>query len=91
METLTVLAAVTTLAGIGMASSYFIQARKIWAHQSARDVSLVTFSILTLGNIIWFVYGLAIHNTPLIITQGLGSIGSIIVLGLILKFGRRSQ
>ncbi len=42
------------------------QTIKTWRTKSARDISLLYFSILTIGVVLWFFYGLFITSWPLV-------------------------
>jgi MtN3 and saliva related transmembrane protein len=74
---LTILA---TVAGALMALANYPQAIKILKRKSSKDVSLLTFSIILLGTIIWFVYGISIGNLPVIVSYGIGLTGSSFVI-----------
>jgi len=76
-EILTILA---TVAGALMALANYPQAIKILKRKSSKDVSLLTFSIILLGTIIWFVYGISIGNLPVIVSYGIGLTGSSFVV-----------
>ena len=49
--------------------------------ESAKDISILTYSIILIGAVIWILYGIEIWNLPLIITNVFGSvtIGLVIV------------
>ena len=63
--------------GIIMNSSLWFQAYKIIKRKSSRDVSLLTYSILTPGYIIWLIYGITIGDPPLIICNIVGTLAGI--------------
>ena len=74
---LTILA---TVAGVLMALANYPQAIKIIKRKSSKDVSLLTFSIMLFGTIVWFIYGISIGNLPVIISYGIGLTGSSFVI-----------
>ncbi len=78
--------ALITLLGILMSLGHFPQAIKIFKNKSARDVSLMTYSIFTFGSYAWLVYGFIIKELPIIISFIIGSIGSTLVLILKIKY-----
>ncbi len=86
MNTLQIIA---TIAGILMSFAYYPQAYKIWELQSSREISLLNYSILSVGTAIWFVYGLAINEIAMITSFGVSVIGAWIVLGLSLYFRKQ--
>lgn len=66
-----------TISTIGMlaaaltTAAYIPQAYKTIKTRSTNDLSIVTFSMLFMGTILWFVYGLYIHDTPLMLANGI--------------------
>jgi len=78
MEILEILA---TIAGIAMAFANIPQIIKIFQRKSAKDISSFTYSILTIGSIIWVLYGLSIKSLPIIIAH---SSGMILTAGVLL-------
>ena len=83
-----ILAAATTVVGVAMSLSYFVQIAKILKTKSAKDLSLVMFTVFCVGLTLWLLYGLAIKNVPLIIVNAVSVVGAYILLGLILKYGK---
>lgn len=72
--------------GVIMSLGYYPQAYKIYKTKSANDVSVLTFTILSLGTTTWFIYGLVLKDWPIIAGFTLGVFGSIAVLVLTLKY-----
>lgn len=66
------------LAAVLTTGAYIPQAYKTIKTRSTRDLSMVTFSLLFIGVVMWLVYGILIHDFPLIlanvITAGLTGI-----------------
>lgn len=81
----------TTIFGILMALSYFIQAKKILDNESGKDISLVWISIICVGSLIWYIYGLDIRNMPIILTEFIAVVGTglVLVLAIIFRKGKR--
>lgn len=68
-ERMTWLAAFATTFGfVGSASNIF-QVIKIFRRRSAKDISILTYSILFVGSIFWILYGLEIRNIPILVTN----------------------
>ena len=61
---MSVLATLAAIFGTAMAFSNFPQAYKIFKRQSAKDISKITYSLLTLGSLIWLFYGIELGNVP---------------------------
>ena len=58
-----------------------LQVYKIFKRKSAKDISILTYSIILISCIIWVLYGIEIRNSPIIITNTLGiiSVTSVII------------
>jgi MtN3 and saliva related transmembrane protein len=87
-----------TISSIGMlaamltTAAYIPQAYKTIKTRSTRDLSLVTFSMLFSGTILWLVYGLYIHDTPIILSNGvMATLSGIIFFLKIGSFGKRRR
>jgi len=61
-------------------SMHFIQAWKIFTTKSAEDVSIISYIICLLLVIHWLGYGIIINDRILIIAEGIGIIGAILVI-----------
>ncbi len=63
------------------------QLLKTWRSRSTSDVSLAWSLVLTTGTFLWFVYGLRLHDVPLIAANGTGLVLSGLILALKLRHG----
>ena len=71
-----------TISGALMGASNFPQAIKIFQRKSAKDISIITYSILLIGTIIWVIYGIDIKNNAVIISNAIGFIAiGLVVFG----------
>lgn len=77
------------ISGAAMALAIFPQTYKIWKDKAARDVSVLTFVILTIGSFIWLLYGIDIADLPVTISYGLRFVAAALTLVLIIKFSRK--
>lgn len=59
------------IAGTLSTISFLPQLVKIFKTKNAKDLSLITFSIFSLGVLLWLVYGILIREIPIIIANGL--------------------
>jgi MtN3 and saliva related transmembrane protein len=85
---ITILAILATIFGALGGIANFPQAYKIFKRKSAKDISILTYSLLLSGAIIWILYGIEIGNFPVIITNTLGAINiGLVVIGWFL-YGR---
>ena len=68
------------LAGICTAVAQFPQAYKVYKTKETSSISLPMYSIMTLGIIFWFAYGLLLSNLPMILANGICLIPSFYTL-----------
>jgi len=87
-----------TVSSIGMlaalltTAAYIPQAYKTIRTRSTKDLSLITFSMLFAGTILWFIYGMYIHDTPIILANGItASLAGIIFFLKIGSFKKRKR
>jgi MtN3 and saliva related transmembrane protein len=66
--------------------SFLPQVVKTWKSKSAKDLSLVMFSLFCLGIVLWLVYGLLINSLPVILSNAFTLILSSTILFFKLKF-----
>lgn len=67
------------------------QVLKTWRTRSASDLSIGTFSLMTLGVLLWLVYGLLIGDVPLIAANAitLALAASLLAMTLVHRPARR--
>jgi MtN3 and saliva related transmembrane protein len=70
------------LAALLTTFAYIPQAYKTIRTRSAKDLSIVTFSMLFVGTILGFIYSSYIHDTPFMVTNGITAILSGIIFCL---------
>ncbi len=58
--------------------------------RSARDISLGTFSLFSLGVLLWLIYGLYTGSGPVIASNAVTLVLSVAILILKLKYDRKS-
>jgi MtN3 and saliva related transmembrane protein len=63
------------------------QVWRAWRTRSARDLSLPMYMIFTSGVALWFVYGLLLGATPIIVGNAVTLLLAGAVLAMKLKFG----
>ena len=86
MSTSSLLAVIAGTWGVAMALSPLLQIRTIVRNRSSADVSLGYLSVLTVGFVLWFSYGLAIGNAALIVTNTVAIVVSIGTMAVVLHF-----
>lgn len=80
---------VGTIAGILTTVSFVPQVYSVWSHipKPATDVSLGMFFVMSLGVLLWIIYGYCLRSRPLIIFNSGGFIFSASVLAYKLIYG----
>jgi MtN3 and saliva related transmembrane protein len=75
------------IAGILCAISFIPQIVKIFRTKQAKDLSLITFAVFTIGVSLWLVYGILIEQLPVILANGATLILILIILIAKIKYG----
>lgn len=79
---MTILSVLVTIFGIIGGVANVPQAYKIFKRKSAKDISILTYSILQISVIIWLLYGIEIKNIPIIITNTFSTVTvGIVIIG----------
>lgn len=85
---MTLLATLATIFGVINGFANLPQIFKIFKTKSAKDISKITYSILTVGSIVWVLYGIEIKNIAILTMNGLALIEFIIILIGCYLYGR---
>jgi MtN3 and saliva related transmembrane protein len=82
---------ITTLIGLVAAFcttiAFVPQVVRTWKSRSTKDISLGTFVFYAIGIFTWLVYGVLIGDLPLIASNGVTFVLSVIMLGFKLRYG----
>lgn len=84
-----ILELLASIMGILMSLGYYPQAYKIIKNKSSKNISLISYTLFSLGTLTWFIYGLSINSLPIIISFSLGVIGSWLVLILSIIYRKK--
>ena len=63
------------------------QVVKVHKTKNTRDLSLMTFVVLSCAIFLWFIYGLLIGALPIIIGNALGFISTVYIVMMKIKHG----
>lgn len=74
------------LAGFLTTICYLPQAIKVYETKHTKDLSLPTFLMLTLGIILWLVYGILSSDLPIILANALTLLLSLYILWMKIKY-----
>lgn len=73
-------AALTTVA-------FLPQVIKVWKSKSTRDLALPTLLSFIAGVLMWFVYGVLVKSTPIIVANAVTLILNLVLLRFKIKYG----
>jgi MtN3 and saliva related transmembrane protein len=80
--------AIGMMAAVCTTVAFVPQLVRVWRLRSAREISLGMFLVFSLGTLLWLVYGLCIHSTPVVLANAVTLALSLAILTLKLRFGR---
>jgi uncharacterized protein with PQ loop repeat len=83
------LAATATIYGLLSASSSLLQARRMTRRHRSQDVSLAFLASITGSYLIWLLYGICIHNVPLIAVDSTGLASGAFTCSIAARLRRR--
>jgi MtN3 and saliva related transmembrane protein len=79
--------AIGAVAGTLTSLAFLPQVVKVIKTKSTKDISLGMFIIFSIGVLLWFVFGALLGSAPLIFTNGITLVSSIIILRYKIKYG----
>jgi MtN3 and saliva related transmembrane protein len=62
---------------------------RVWRLRSAREISLIMFSVFSLGTLLWLIYGICLRALPIILANAVSLVLSVAILALKLRFDRK--
>ena len=74
------------MAGTLTTISFIPQVVKLYKTKDAKDLSIATFWIFSCGVFLWLVYGIIIHEWPVIIANGITFILIFLIIVMKLKY-----
>lgn len=77
-----------SLAAVCTTLAFVPQFVRVYRRRSARDISLITFLVFSLGVFLWLLYGFFIHSLPVIAANGATLVLALAILSLKLLYGR---
>ena len=77
------------VAGLLTTVSLIPQIWKIYQTRGAKDISLGMYITYSLGVLAWFIYGILLHDFPLMLWNGTGLALAVVVIAMKLIFDKR--
>jgi MtN3 and saliva related transmembrane protein len=74
------------LAGFCVTVSVIPQIIKVWKTKKVKQISLLTFSVLTFGIAIWVLYGILKNDFPIIITNSISLFLNLIMVYFLIYY-----
>jgi MtN3 and saliva related transmembrane protein len=62
------------------------QVIKVWKTKSTKDISTGMFTLFCIGVFLWFIYGIYVKDTPIILANSLAFIQALIILTFKAKY-----
>lgn len=75
------------LAAFCSTAAFLPQVVKTWRTRSTKDISLVMFTVLIVGILLWLAYGIIIRDIPLIVANAVTLVFAGTILFFKLKHG----
>lgn len=75
------------VAGLLTTFAFVPQVLKIWRSKSAKDISLRTYLALTVGVVLWLVYGILKQELPIVLWNAVTLVLASAILAMKLRFG----
>jgi MtN3 and saliva related transmembrane protein len=69
--------------------SFVPQLVRVWQLRSAREISLIMFSVFSCGVFLWLLYGIFVRSVPIILANAISLALSLGILALKLRFDRK--
>jgi MtN3 and saliva related transmembrane protein len=69
-------------------AAFVPQLARVVRRRSARDISLPTFLMFSIGVLLWLIYGLDTHSRPVIASNMVTLVLSVSILALKLRYDR---
>jgi MtN3 and saliva related transmembrane protein len=69
-------------------AAFVPQLARVVRRRSARDISLPTFLMFSIGVLLWLIYGLDTHSRPVIASNLVTLVLSVSILALKLRYDR---
>lgn len=86
---MSLLSILATVFGVVVGLSQLPQAIKIFRRKSAKDISILTYLMISAGGIVWILYGFEIKSIPVIATNLVGAVGVVMIITGWFLYGRK--
>lgn len=77
-----------SVAAVCTTIAFVPQLARVYRRKTARDISLVMFTVFSVGEVLWLVYGIFIHSLPVILANATTLALCLAILSLKLHYDR---
>ena len=88
MPSLWIINLIGTAAAVCTTIAFVPQLVRVYRLKTARDISLIMFTVFSLGEFLWFLYGIFIHSLPVILANAITLALAIAILSLKVRYDR---
>ena len=74
------------MAGILTTVSFIPQVIKIYKTKDAKDLSIMTFCAFSCGVFLWVMYGIVVHEWPIILANGITLVLIFLIIMMKIKY-----
>jgi MtN3 and saliva related transmembrane protein len=80
-----------TIAGALTTIAFIPQVIQVWRSKSAHDISLVTFTMFSIGVAMWLLFGCLINSVAVIITNAITLFLALVILLMKIRYSGPSE
>lgn len=77
-----------TAAAVCTTIAFVPQLVRVYRRKTARDISFSMFLVFSVGELLWFLYGILIHSLPVILANAVTLALALAILMLKLRYDR---
>ncbi len=81
---------VGSVAAVLTTAAFVPQVVRVWRSRHARDISLPTFAVFSVGVAVWLFYGWLVDSVPIVAANALTLLLALAIVGLKVKFDREA-
>ncbi|HEV8260475.1 MAG TPA: SemiSWEET transporter [Burkholderiales bacterium] len=76
------------VAGLLTTTAFIPQVLKIYNTKSGKDISSRMISMFSIGLVLWLIYGIIIHSTPVIVANAFTLVLALAIIVLKIRYSR---
>ena len=80
--------AIGLVAGLLTTMAFIPQVLKIYNTKSGKDISGRMISMFSIGLVLWLIYGIIIHSTPIIVANAFTLVLALAIIVLKIRYSR---